>query len=750
MNSLIEIHSCVAQGELAPSIFANLRTNPSYIQECEVLDFKRQLPEDNLEYLKVVRDLIALHNSYGGFIVFGVEETVKDRSFEIIGVKAEELQLSKIRDNIYNYTGQDVRFKLLSIPIENLHLEVIWVAKRTKGETPVKFSKNGPEIKSKSLLFKKDQVVFRRIDNNAIAETADDYDFLYSPRIPPSLELDQETASTEEPLENNLPDRALICSTFVGRNADLKELWAWLADDFSRVKLIAGEGGLGKTSIAYRFAEEIATRLIKPFMKTLWLTAKKRQFIPSKNTYREASHVDFHDASSLYRAVATGLGCFESDFQGLDDREVMKLALETCTQIPSFIVIDDVDSLTPDDQQRVLEFGMRMPPGPKLLITTRVNFSFSPDNVIHLNGFSIKDFKDYINVLRDRYQLTKLKDGKIEALHNVTGGSPLFADSLSRLECRGIQLDQAIKQWKGEHGMEVRKAALQREVQQLSKQAKRVLYVISVLKNCSYIELRQVIDYSDQTLGDALIELRGLFLINAPAIAKETRFTIDANTARLVQEIATSMAIDHAALLTAATKPRTDAIGIGLQKRSSIVGLAISQANALLRSEGSKAALATILAAQKKSKAPHPDLLLASGRFKLKLSPPAFDEASKDLDQAYNLGNRKPLIYDLWFEAEYGKGALEGAFDVASHAISDNISPLSKWYERRAQVHVALAHRAESTLSNSTALRELELAIKDLNKARKHSAGELQTSRIDNILEQAKSFKETISLSKKS
>ncbi|HEJ2711357.1 TPA: putative DNA binding domain-containing protein [Pseudomonas aeruginosa] len=744
MNPIIEIHSCVSKGEIDPLLLQRLSSNPNSIQECESLDFKRQLPLDDSEYAKTIRDLIALHNSYGGFIVFGIEEAVKDRRFEIVGIDGQSLQPAKLRDFLFNYTGKDIRFKISSINLDGVSLEIIWVAKRAKGETPVKLTKNGPDTKPRTPLFKKGQVVFRRIDNNSIAESADDYDFLYSARNPPSLDLDIETISVDDPLENNLPDRALICSHFVGRDNALGELWAWLADDFSRVKLIAGEGGLGKTSIAYRFAEEITTRVVKPFMKTLWLTAKKRQFIPAKNAYRDASHIDFYDAESLYKAVAAGLGCVKSDFEGLDARELCQLAIETCSQIPSFIVIDDVDSLSPEDQQRVLEFGMRMPFGPKLLITTRVNFSFSPDNVIHLNGFSARDFKDYIVVLRERYKLSKLKDGKIESLHNVTGGSPLFSDSLMRLECRGVPLDQAISQWKGEQGMEVRKAALQREIQQLGKPAKRVLYVISIMKNCSYAELSQVIDYSEQTLGDSISELRGLFLINAPSIAKETRFTIDVNTARLVQETVGSLAIDHAALHTAVTKPKKDAIGLGLAKRSSLIGLAINQANALLNSEGSKAALDTIVAAQKKSRNPHPDLMLASGRFKLKLSPPAFDDASKDLGAAYALGSRKPLLYELWFEAEYGSGSLEAAKDVVDCALADEIPTPNKWYERRAQVQVALANRARQTLYPSTAISHLDAAAKDLNAAQKLTSASLQTERLKNILSQVESFKSAI------
>ena len=740
-NLIAELHTHVQNGVIEAELFEKLIDNPAYCQECEVIDFKRQLPETTAEYLKIIRDLIALHNSYGGFLVFGIDEIQKDREFTVLGVQQGELDAGRIRDNFQAYVNEDIRFKPISLTVRGIHLEILWVAKRSQGESPVKFSKNGPEIKPKTLLFKKGEVVFRRLDNNGVASSAEDYDFLYSPRKPPSLGLELIDLINEEPLDHNLPERSLICPKFVGRGDDLGGLWAWLADDFSRVKLIAGEGGLGKTSLAYRFAEEVATRLIRPFVKVLWLTAKKSQFIPSLDSYRNTSHIDFFDADSLYKAVALGLGCIKSDFEDLNSRELMQLALETCGQVSSFIVIDDVDSLATEDQLRALELGMRMPSGTKLLLTTRVNFSFSPDNVLKLDGFPLKDFKDFVVVLRGRYSLPSIKDGKVSALHAVTGGSPLFTDSLIRLERRGLPLDQAINQWKDEKGLEARKAALQREVQQLSKAAKRVLFVVSILKSCSYIELSQIVDYTEQTLGDALLELAGLFLISAPSIAKEARYTVEPNTGRLVQEIVATMSIDHAALLAKTKSGRSDAIGLGVQKRSSMVGLAISQATAMWRSGDSKEALSIILSVQKKSKVPHPDLLLASGRFYLKQSPPSFDEASRDLELAYKLGQRKQLLFDLWFEAEFGKGALEGAREVATMALLDVARDQEKWYERRAQVHVALAVKARSNSSHSASpLKAMELAISDIKSAKKYSVGQLQINRMDQILQQANSF----------
>ncbi|VWD38423.1 hypothetical protein BCO71033_04421 [Burkholderia contaminans] len=413
------------------------------------------------------------------------------------------------------------------------------------------------------------------------------------------------------------------------------------------------------------------------------------------------------------------------------------------TAMPSFIVVDDVDSLTPPDQLRALEFGMRTPPGTKMLLTTRVNFSYSPDNVLKLDGFPLPDFKEYVNVLRQRYQLQEITDGKIAHLHEVTGGSPLFTDSLVRLERRGASLDQAMNRWRGEKGLEARKAALMREIQQLSKEAKRVLFVISTLRNCSYLELSQVIGYADQTLGDALQELSALFLIGAPSIAKEARYTVEPNTALLVIELAPTLGIDHTALVAATKRSRSDAIGLGLQKRSSVVGLAISEAIARLKDGDSKGALDVVLAAGKKLSRPHPDLLLAVGRFNLHLSVPNYDDARKAFEEAYDLGQRKSLLFDLWFEAELGRGSFDGAREVAAIALEQKLDG-PRWLERSAQAHAALAQRARSRFSNDAAIREVDLAITKLREAKGLSTGKIQQARFQHLLNQAAELRKSL------
>jgi len=738
---ILHLHKCASTGVLHAAEPNNGEAELGSFVECEVLDFKRQAPSDAGEYAKVVRDLIALHNSYGGFIVFGVEEVVKDREFATCGVEPGSINPARLRDLSRTYTDSDIRITVSPLVIQGKHTEVAWVAKRPEKSLPVYFKKNGPEISPGKLCFKKGELVFRRIDNNATASHPEDYEFLHSPRIAPSIDLPASEVIARPPLENSLPDRALVCSEFIGRSEDLLDLWMWLQDDFSRVRLIAGEGGLGKTSLAYHFAQEIAKQRVTPFSQVIWLTAKKRQFIAQQDKYQEDRITDFSCAESLFKSISLAHGNIDSDFEELDTREIQQLALASCNSNSSFIVVDDVDSLTPEDQQRALELGMRVNGNTKILITTRVNFSYSPDNVLKLDGLPEAEFLEYVKVMRIKYSLPELKDSKIDHIREVTGGSPLFTDSLLRLERRGLPLENAIKQWRGQKGIEARKAALLREVQQLSRDAKRTLFVICVLRNPSYAELSQALSYTDQTLGDALQELTGLFLISAPSVGREARYTVDPNTAKLVSELEQSLEIDHAALRSGISRAGRDAVGISMNKRSGIVGQAISHATALLNSGDPSGAVKAISDAQKKLSTPHPDLLLAEGRFNLNLEPPYHDNASKAFSAAYKLGQRKKILFDLWFETEMARNSLEQAIEIARGALDLQIGDSCDWHEALARAYVSLAQKASANKSTDASVRHAEAAIESLEQASKAAKGEIRQRRVNRLLAQARNLR---------
>lgn len=70
---------------------------------------------------------------------------------------------------------------------------------------------------------------------------------------------------SREPLEDRLPPRESIVIDFVGRNGEMEELREWFSDPVSRRWALAGEGGKGKTALAYHFAFDIKIKAPLPY-----------------------------------------------------------------------------------------------------------------------------------------------------------------------------------------------------------------------------------------------------------------------------------------------------------------------------------------------------------------------------------------------------------------------------------------------------------------------------------------------------
>lgn len=63
--------------------------------------------------------------------------------------------------------------------------------------------------------------------------------------------------ASREPLDDSLPPREAIVVKFVGRQIDLELLWQWFDDGLRRKFWLAGDGGKGKSALAYHFAVQV-------------------------------------------------------------------------------------------------------------------------------------------------------------------------------------------------------------------------------------------------------------------------------------------------------------------------------------------------------------------------------------------------------------------------------------------------------------------------------------------------------------
>lgn len=664
--------------------------------ECEIFDYKESQASTAAAIAKLIRHIASFYNSFGGYLLFGVSEVESETRFEVVGIPSDLLNLESLKAKIREYLGERIQIsgQLFSSKTPQgtaCSLYLLFVPKRPDvGRPPVHFLKDGPDQ-----VFKKDDV-YHRSGDECIEAKGPRLFSLSQPRTNPYLtqsggwSFDQFVTSR---LQNNLPDRNIVCPSFVGRESYLDALWRWLGDDLSHVKMLAGEGGLGKSSIAYEFASRVSQIQNSPFEQIVWLTAKRKQFVGAQDDYISLPETHFGTYESLLRSIIEHLpipvGQGELEEMGVD--ELRRDIKEALSSYPSFFVIDDVDSLEPEDQKRVVELGLMLGAvKSRLLITTRHNIAYSQELAIQISGFDESEFGEYLANLKDRGVLPReLKANERRRLYEKTQGSPLYTESVCRL-LRFNQFDSALKDWGQNGGARARSAALDREISSLSSESKRVLLAAAYFVEASLPELSEASGYPQETVQLSIQELSSLFLLAEETLADQPRFSVPDNTVRLVVERSTALVVDHKRLSEKVVAIRSGAkAGKSKDQR---VALAISQAQSLLRQNDLTAAVLTIDETMALIKN-NPDLQGFRAELLMKMTPPQVDEARRIARDAFQKGCRRTSIYQVWFDAELKSGSFVGAAEAARAALENNASGSGDWWSNLA---FSLANIAES------------------------------------------------------
>jgi hypothetical protein len=344
------------------------------------------------------------------------------------------------------------------------------------------------------------------------------------------------TKSSVHVIEDKLPSRDQPIS-FTGRDRELNDLWDWFKDKKSNRCILAGDGGKGKTAIAYEFAQRITEASPEPYEFVLWASAKRRQFVTGQTV--PISDPDFKDLPSLLDRILIDIG-FEEDVRLSTDEKEQKV-IEWLTNFPALVIIDDLDSLDWSTDIATMEFVTYSLPQTKskVLITTRRQIpSIMP---ILVDGFNEGDGIKFID---SRIRLAGMKTDILEIAEKkkaleVADSSPLYLEDLIRFFVVTSDFDETIKQWVSRGGNGARSYALKREFELLSEDAKKVLLAFSVLDQpATSAEAKALTNITWEKWNSGVDELQRLFLISRPGIIEGLpRFSLNSNTKSLVLSI---------------------------------------------------------------------------------------------------------------------------------------------------------------------------------------------------------------------
>jgi hypothetical protein len=142
-------------------------------KEARQVDFKEQFdPTSAVDWSNIVKDMVAMANSGGGILVFGLADDGSTASFD----KKVVLRLdpATISDKIYSYTGENFSdFKIIEIKRGRTTFTSILIS---ESETPIVFTRNGVDapVKGKQKpIFLKGSLYFRHGAKSEPADTSD-------------------------------------------------------------------------------------------------------------------------------------------------------------------------------------------------------------------------------------------------------------------------------------------------------------------------------------------------------------------------------------------------------------------------------------------------------------------------------------------------------------------------------------------------------------------------------------------------
>ena len=514
------------------------------------------------------------------------------------------------------------------------------------------------------------------------------------------------------PLDDQLPSRESVVVSFIGRDRELAELRQWFDDPASVRWALAGEGGKGKSAIAYTFGCDVKERAPVPFQTVLWLSAKKHRFIEGLST--QVDEPDFCDLETALEQILNQLGWTEDVDLPIESRKAR--VLELLTDLPALVIVDDVDSLDVVNEDAIEFFSFHVPKTrSKILFTSRRTLFGMGGSTTHVSGFAEDDAKAFIHSRCELMGLdpSAFTEPLVREIVTVTEGSPLYIEDLLRLSISARSPGAALTTWREKEGLEARRYALERECELLTQQARDVLMVGCVAKgSVSFSELSNVAGLADENVSAALQELRRLFLVPAPEFVEgEQRFKLNVNTRTLVQEVYGRT--DQWRRVQAAYQAITKGLPPGGRSK---IGAIIRQCGLLFRSGRPEEAERHMRNALTERPG-DPDLYGFSGWLYKYWQPPRIADARRQFERAAQLKCIKEDMYEHWSRMESREYEWSRAATAAEKGLKlmPDSAVLSYWAGKaRSQLSKELLgglHHERASKEGKTARAHLEHAL---------------------------------------
>jgi TIR domain len=275
------------------------------------------------------------------------------------------------------------------------------------------------------------EVLYRCLVNQPLPQTLHKSTSLPSQHPRQSFFSDRVYSST-------LPERGRC--HFIGREQEIEQLLERISPSNQQIiHTIQGIGGLGKTSLAI----EVSRRCLD--------ARKNNEFIPNVPlfdafmfvSFKNTPYPIFNTFKPLAERAKTPSDIHSIICTALDEKRIDKLPLEQLSQTsyealskqPTLLIVDNMETLSDEENREILDFLNNVPESTKVIITTREGFN--ANSSITLGGLERRDTTDAIK-LESEFRGMNISEEEMVRIHDSTGGNlSVIKDILNEKERQG-------------------------------------------------------------------------------------------------------------------------------------------------------------------------------------------------------------------------------------------------------------------------------------------------------------------------
>lgn len=479
-------------------------------------DFKDEFPFSfsNDYFYGLCRLICAFYNTYGGLIIFGVDDETK------LPVKTKvRPNTDRFYSKAFEIFGRNIDLKTNTYSDANGHDYVcVKVPFRKKNQPLLKFSQKYGKYEADIIWVREGSIVKQASSKHFRSLFGAENIFLES----------ESGQLFDASIESFLPSRTATLNEFIGRVGTLNKLFDWVWTERTFVKYLSGQGGSGKTTIAFEFAKLISdygknvlNRNGKSFDFVIFLSAKEFEFAGLQEGIIKTSDLAFDDYRSfLIAALEPVTPDFSSIVDTLSEEGLEDKLTEFLSEFAVLFILDDIDTLNNKSKDfsysGLFQILAQTNKGSKVLYTLRQNPSVGMRDTIEVAGLEQgSEFPAFVKACCNQFAVPMPNAREESTIYEEYEGKPLAIEALIKFRRTCDSYERAISLSKTKKGDALLDYIYKREWDKISSSSRGRQFLVALheLKRPSTIEdIKAVLQLDIELVFDALHATKEIFV----------------------------------------------------------------------------------------------------------------------------------------------------------------------------------------------------------------------------------------------